>query len=141
MKKLLILCPVDFSESTEAAIGVAAELAKTNNAKIILLHVIEKDEKALSIDDSANRQFRERVRDRILDRNDIEFEHVTRHGDPAEVIIEYAKKNSVNRIVMGTRGVSGLKSMFVGSVAKPVMFGATCPVITVKLPLSNTVQR
>ena len=135
MKKLLILCPVDYSDSTEPAIGLAAELAKTNNAKIILLHVIESDEKAISIDESANHQFLEGLRDRILDRHEIKFEHVTRRGDPADVILEYAQKHSVDRIVMGTHDVSGLRRMFVGSVAKQVMSHATCPVVTVKLPL------
>jgi nucleotide-binding universal stress UspA family protein len=140
MTKLLILCPIDYSDSTEPAIGIAAELAKANSAKIILLHVIEPDEKAISIDDSANQQFKERLRDRILDRNDIEFEHVTRHGDPADVIIDYAKKNSVDRIVMGSHGLSGLKSVFVGSFAKQVMSDATCPVVMVKLPLLAAVK-
>jgi len=140
MKKSLILCPVDYSDSTEPAIGLAAELAKANNAKLILLHVIEPDEKAISIDDSTNQRFQLRLRDRILDRNDIEFEHVTRHGDPADVIIDYAKKHSVDRIVMGTHGLSGLISVFVGSVVKQVMSNATCPVVTVKLPLSTAVK-
>lgn len=140
MKKFLILCPVDYSDSTEPAIGLAAELAKANDAKLILLHVIEPDEKAISIDDSNNQRFQLRLRDRILDRNDIEFEHVTRHGDPADVIIDYAKKHSVDRIVMGTHGLSRLISVFVGSVAKQVMSGATCPVVTVKLPLLTAVK-
>jgi nucleotide-binding universal stress UspA family protein len=117
-----------------------SEAGGPNNAKIILLHVIESDDKAISMDDSSNHQFRERLRDRILDRNDIEFEHVTRHGDPADVILDYAKKNSVDRIVMGTHGLSGLKSVFVGSVAKQVMSNATCPVVTVKLPLLTAVK-
>lgn len=140
MTQLLILCPVDYSDSTEPAIGLAAELAKTNNAKLILLHVIEPDEKAISMHDSTNHRYRERLRDRILDRHDIEFEHVTRHGDPADVIVDYAKKPGVDRIVMGTHGASGLKSMFVGSVAKHVMSHAACPVITVKIPRSTTVK-
>jgi len=140
MTKLLILCPVDYSDSTEPAIGLAAELAKANNAKLILLHVIEPDEKAISMDDSNNHQFQERLRDRILDRHDIAFEHVTRRGDPAEVIVDYAKKHGVDRIVMGIHGASGLKSVFVGSVAKQVMSRASCPVVTVKLPRSTAVK-
>ena len=140
MKKLLILCPVDYSDSTEPALGIAAELAKANNAKIILLHVIEPDAKAISIDDSVNQRSKNRWRDRILDRNRIEFEHVTGHGDPADLIIDYAEQHSVDRIVMGTHGLGGLKNVFVGSVAKQVMSHATCPIVTVKLPSITAVK-
>lgn len=134
MKKNLILCPVDYSGSTEPAIGLAAELAKANSSKVVLLHVLEPSAKPLSIGESTDQQFQERLRNRQLDAFDVKYEHVTRRGNPARVIVDFANKHNVDRIVMGTQGRSGLATVLVGSVAKSVMAEANCPVITVKLP-------
>jgi len=134
MKKRLILCPVDYSVSTEPAISLAADLAQVNKSKVVLLHVIEPNGEPISMDQSNNQKFQERLRDQYLDLSDVEHEQLTRHGDPADITIEYAKKNDVDLIVMGTHGRTGLASLVVGSVAQKVMAHATCPVVTVKLP-------
>ena len=134
MKKHLILCPVDFSDSTEPAIRLAANLAQANKSKIVLLHVIDPNEKAMNMEDLQITQFQERVRDQYLVKNDVEFEHFIRHGDPADVAVEFAKQHAVDIIVMGTHGRTGLAGMVVGSVAKNVLAHASCPVVTVKMP-------
>jgi len=64
----------------------------------------------------------------------IEFEHVSRRGKPAEVIVDFARKRSIDLIVMGTHGKTGLARVVVGSVAQNVMANAPCPVVTVKMP-------
>ncbi|HXV46458.1 MAG TPA: universal stress protein [Nitrososphaera sp.] len=48
------------------------------------------------------------------------------------VIIEYAKKQHVDFIIMGTRGRSGAKKLLLGSVASAVMAHACCPVLLVR---------
>lgn len=53
-------------------------------------------------------------------------------GDPADVIIGCAKSRSADLIVMGTRGLSGLQGMFVGSVSHKVSQLADCTCITVR---------
>lgn len=53
-------------------------------------------------------------------------------GNPAEVIIEFAEKNDVDLIVMGSRGLSGLKELFLGSVSHYVVQKASCPVFIIK---------
>lgn len=137
MNKHLILCPVDYSESTESAISVAVDLAKVNHSKVILLHVVDPSGPPLSVGESSNHQFLERMRDQYLELNHVEFEHVNRRGDPADITNEFALKNKVDLIVMGTHGRTGLASVIVGSVAKSVMAGASCPVITVKMPVHS----
>ena len=47
-------------------------------------------------------------------------------------IVGYAESENVNLIVIGTRGRSGLKRMFLGSVASGVVTYALCPVLVVK---------
>ncbi len=53
-------------------------------------------------------------------------------GNPAEEITHYAGKNGVDMIIMGTRGLSSLKEVFLGSVSHKVLQLSTCPVLLVK---------
>jgi nucleotide-binding universal stress UspA family protein len=53
-------------------------------------------------------------------------------GRPAEVIVAAAKKANADLIVVGTRGLSDIKGVLVGSVSHQVMHLAACPCLTVK---------
>jgi nucleotide-binding universal stress UspA family protein len=61
-----------------------------------------------------------------------EVEVVVREGYPATVIEEEAQRLGADLIVIGTRGLSGLKHLLLGSVAERVVQRAPCPVLTVK---------
>lgn len=139
MKKHVILCPVDYSESTEVAISVAIDLAKASNSKVFLLHVIEPNVAAVSVRESLDNQFQLRLRKQYLEFYDVDYECMTRRGDPAEITIAYAQANEVDLIVMGTQGRTGLAGLLVGSVARKVMADANCPVVTVKVPSHHKV--
>ena len=140
MNKHLIVCPVDYSANTEPAISLAADLAQVNKSKVVLLHVIEQGGEPVSMAESHNQQFQVHQRDHFLNLSDVEFQHLTRHGNPAEITVDYAKQNAADMIVMGTHGRSGLASLVVGSVAKKVMAHASCPVVIVKLPALSSVN-
>lgn len=62
----------------------------------------------------------------------IEAECVVREGYPATVIEEEAAAHGVDLIVIGTRGLSGLKHLLLGSIAERVVQRAPCPVLCVK---------
>ena len=64
----------------------------------------------------------------------IEVETLAREGYPATVIEEEAERQNADLIVIGTRGLSGLKHLLLGSIAERVVQRAPCPVLTVKLP-------
>jgi len=51
------------------------------------------------------------------------------HPEPNEEILEFAAKNNCDYIVMGTRGLTGLKSMFLGSTSDYVVRNAEIPVL------------
>jgi nucleotide-binding universal stress UspA family protein len=53
-------------------------------------------------------------------------------GDPVYEIIGYAQKQRADAIVMGTHGRSGLKRLFMGSVAEGVLRCSPVPVLTVR---------
>jgi nucleotide-binding universal stress UspA family protein len=77
-----------------------------------------------------------RVRDELAARG-IEVETVVREGYPATVIEEEAARLGADLIVIGTRGLSGLKHLLLGSIAERVVQKAPCPVLTVKIPAAN----
>ena len=59
---------------------------------------------------------------------------MVREGYPATAIEEEAERRDVDLIVMGTRGLSGLKHLLLGSIAERVVQKAHCAVLTVKPP-------
>ena len=59
-------------------------------------------------------------------------EYVSVTGHPADAIVTAAKKAKADLLVLGTRGLSDLKGIVVGSVSHQVMHLATCPCLTVK---------
>jgi nucleotide-binding universal stress UspA family protein len=69
-----------------------------------------------------------------ISRKGIEVETVVREGYPATVIEDEAVRQNVDLIVIGTRGLSGIKHLLLGSIAERVVQKAPCPVLTVKLP-------
>jgi nucleotide-binding universal stress UspA family protein len=52
-------------------------------------------------------------------------------GDPASEILDYSNKNSVDLIIMATRGESGVMRWLLGSVSERVVLHASVPIITV----------
>lgn len=57
---------------------------------------------------------------------------VTADGDPAEQILHRAEKENANLIVMGSRGLSDLKGLLMGSVSHKVSQLSPCSCVTVK---------
>ena len=55
-------------------------------------------------------------------------------GTPSQVILERADALSPLAIVLGTRGLTGLRHLLLGSTAQRVVHGARCPVLAVRKP-------
>lgn len=144
-----ILVPTDFSDDAEAALQVAAELAKATGGRIHLLHVyhfpayvsatpeIPYNFPAEVYDDIRQlaaarvQKLEERMQaDGVSARSEIV------EGPPSERIVACAEREKADLIVMGTRGLTGLKHVFLGSVAERTLRHATCPVMTVKASAS-----
>ncbi len=53
-------------------------------------------------------------------------------GSPAEVILKYAKQHDVDVIVIGSRGLGGIREFVLGSVSHNVVQSARIPVLVVK---------
>ncbi|MFC5591572.1 universal stress protein [Sporosarcina soli] len=71
------------------------------------------------------------VEDKIKLKN-IAYEIKIFHGDPGPTIIEYANKEKVDWVVIGSRGLNTLQEMVLGSVSHKVVKRVDCPVLVVK---------
>lgn len=121
-----ILFPVDFSEPSVAMAPLVAALAKHFHAGLTLLHVLP----ANALDEH-----------RIQAQEDLSafawpnFAGMPTcqaivEGDPAEAILNYARDQQVDLIIMPTRGYGPFRRFLLGSVAERVLRDATCPVWT-----------
>ncbi|WP_082446808.1 universal stress protein [Cytobacillus solani] len=54
------------------------------------------------------------------------------HGEPGPTIVDYANKNGFDLVVIGSRGLSTLQEMVLGSVSHKVMKRVKCPALIVK---------
>ena len=59
---------------------------------------------------------------------------IMKRGDPRIVLEETARSEQADLVVVGTHGRSGIKKLFLGSVADHVVTHAPCPVLVVKTP-------
>jgi len=138
-----ILVPLDFSVHSMRALETAADLAKTFEAELVLMHayhlpplfgppeelVIPPDFAALVRDAAARRL--EKAAKQLEGRG---LRVSTRLTDlpPAEAIVGAAKEIGADLIVMSTRGLTGLKHLVLGSVAERTLRHAPCPVLALK---------
>lgn len=120
-----ILAPTDFSQNSSRAIQYACDLARDSDSTLHLLHVSKDD-----LDSTAREKRLERVGNAVDAPTELELETVKRVvvGNPSEAISEYAQDNTIDLIVMGTHGRTGLTHLALGSVAESVLREAPCPV-------------
>jgi len=77
---------------------------------------------------SARAELEPAVRDKA---SNLVIEDVAHHGEPATVIVEYVRDKPDCWVVMGARGLGGLKELFLGSTSDAVLHKAHCPVTVV----------
>jgi nucleotide-binding universal stress UspA family protein len=138
------LVPTDFSENADAALRVAADLARLHHAGVTLLHVHEPatfelpDGFVQSASSQLGRVFddyNERLaKDEAFLRSHGVHRAETRavSGEVVDEIIKYSSE--FDYVVLGTHGLKGLERLVMGSVAQKVLERATCTVIIVRRP-------
>ena len=139
-----ILCPVDHSECSYLALKYAISLALKDEAKLYLMHVIDSrlydtemyklsPYKLNEIDESKIRT--DLMKSLPEGTTDVlEVETIVVKGVPFNEIINAATEISVDLIVIGTHGRTGISHVMLGSVAEKVVRKAPCPVLTVRMP-------
>lgn len=139
-----VLTPIDFSPPSRMLIQYAQALAASYNAAIDLLHVIETPSFLKPITGLATlgdlapdvgakaESYLAHLRDEAATAS-VSIQAHLDEGQPAARIVHHARIHHTDLIVMATRGLSGMKRFFLGSVTERVVRAAPCPVLCVKL--------
>ncbi|MDP6924417.1 MAG: universal stress protein [Candidatus Scalindua sp.] len=137
-----ILCPIDHSDCSKEALKYAVTFAMKNEAKLLLLHVINIRSFNEALDGMSaqipNEETIEQLRVKLLEcipeeiRDDMDVEAIVTQGIPFAEIISTAKEKEIDMIVIGSHGRTGISHMMLGSVSEKVVRKAPCPVLTVR---------
>jgi nucleotide-binding universal stress UspA family protein len=137
-----ILVAVDGSEHSLKAVQYACAIGTPLGAEVVLLHVVPMLVSATPYHDTVSDQpfmSLQKVGEDILARaktitRDLNCEVIDliTQGDPAAKIIDIAKERNIDIIILGSRGLSGIKRLFVGSISDKVASHAHCPVMIVR---------
>jgi universal stress protein A len=131
-----ILCPVDFSPSSESALLHAAEHC-AGDVELIVLHVGNAGSGDRGTLLKEHLHHFSRYSD-ILSTFCCRVRFAIEYGAPAATIIDYAAKCGADMIVLGSHGASGIHRLLVGSTAESVMRHAPCPVLVLRSPENAT---
>lgn len=142
---------MDGSESSMKAADYAVMLAKQNGAQLIALNVIvsqlgyEYSAGAFGLvtpnaiknvldksKQEAQKWFDDIGKNAVANGVKLSTEVVASPTSVVPAIVDYAEKNKVDLIVVGTRGRPGFTKLLLGSVASGVVTYASCPVMVVK---------
>ena len=149
-----ILVPVDGSEHSSRAIKYATEIASKFNSKLTLLHAYfftlpvttspvlpEAPHYAVMTQESINVLSQKTKKDanqilvqatNLVKEKNVIVKSLLREGRVVPEIIKILETEKVDLIVMGARGISGIKKLFLGSTSEEVIKKANCPVLIVK---------
>jgi len=143
-----IFVPIDFSEHSARALEVAVGLARRFGARIELAHAygapmatLRPYGSAFPIDliDGVRNTARTRLDAEATRLREAGIEvssHLTKRT-PQQALAWLAGEVDADLVVMGTRGLSGLKQVLLGSVAHHMIREAPCPVMTVPEPVPS----
>ena len=137
IKKILV--PIDGSKNSLRGLDAAISIAKVTSAEITGLYVFylpfsagirftrkmkeEAQKKAVKAIEAAIKR---------VQRTGIEFKYKTGGGKVGEEIIRIAERGKYDMIIIGARGITGAKELFLGSVSNYVIHKSTIPVMIVK---------
>ncbi len=137
-----ILMATDGSAQAFKAVSYAIELAKLCNARITLLMVADLNQNVsafeqVSLSGYVPAELKIAAFQFLAELMHVIPAEIPAHtrveiGDPAETIVNVAEEEESDLIVLGSRGMSSLKTLFTGSVSRYVLKHAYCPVLVSK---------
>ena len=157
-----ILVAIDNSKNNQSVFDSAVSLAKaTTDAKIMLLHVLTENEAGYPvlptyayypmIDDQDLAVYREKLAEykkfsldllqsfaQKAKEAGVATEYTQLTGNPGRTICEFADSWQADLVIVGSRGLKGLKEMFLGSVSNYVTHHTPCSILIVR---SHTTER
>lgn len=140
-----ILHATDFSPASERALEEAIDLAKQNDAELLVAHVIEPvryvageefggPELYVRLEEITDQNAKASMKKLIekVENLKVKAKSLLLKGVAHEQIVSAAETRKADMIVIGTHGRTGFSKLFMGSVAGRVISTARCPVLTVR---------
>ena len=136
-----ILCPIDFSDPARAALQVVNELADDPSVHLTVLYVHDPTvagAEAIVFSNRSGSDVRREVREfatKVLTpalARAGTTTYVAAVGRPAQEILKVAKRRRCDLIVMGSRGLGGIRKLLLGSTTDGVVHHASIPVLVIK---------
>lgn len=139
-----ILVAVDFAASADQIVAKACDVARRNNARISLLHVVEYLPPIASeyepgfannwvLDENLMIEHAEQSLKDISKKHDLQNAELSvQMGTPKHEIQQYVKDHQCDLVVQGSHGRHGI-SILLGSTANAVLHAMPCDILTVKL--------
>jgi len=147
LKPTKILVPTDFSPDSDKALKQALDIAKQNNAKVFLLHVIGKHIQqsvdVYSIDYRVVQDMENQIKNSAIEKmekqlarfpqtQEIEIASTIRNGVAYEEILKEQEEKNIDLIVLASLGRTGLAKYLLGNVARIILKEAKCHVLLTK---------
>lgn len=142
--KKVLFC-TDFSDNSDWAFHYAFGIAKRDEGVLYILHVIpanpdhynlerclvksELDRIKATLREDREKMYNDRYLSQIKDKGNVRV--VTESGREDKKILEFAKKENIDIIVIGTRGRTGVEHLFIGSVAEKIIRHSPVPVFII----------
>jgi nucleotide-binding universal stress UspA family protein len=142
--KKVLFC-TDFSENSDCAFDYAFGIAKRDEGVLYILHVIPSNPDHYNLERCLTKKELDRVKatlkeDREKIFNDQYLSHirdqanvriVTKSGREDKKILEFAVKENIDIIVIGTHGRTGIEHFFIGSIAEKIIRHSPIPVFII----------
>ncbi len=138
----------DLSQNSDDAFPYALDLAKKYQATLYLVHIVEQPPQTGFVDLYVTEDIREKIKKErdLYVKNEIESRYIATMGNftdyeiiteesseaPYHPILEIAREKSVDLIILGTHGRTGIEKAIFGSVAERVCRRAHCAVLTIR---------
>lgn len=155
-----ILVAVDRSEQSQSVFNGAVSLAQTTGATLMLLHILTETEAGYPVlptyayypilDERDYATYQEKLAEykqwgidflqnlaNKAQEAGVKTEYTQLMGNPGRLICELATTWSADLILVGSRGLKGLKEMFLGSVSNYVTHHAPCSVLIIRTAIDN----
>jgi nucleotide-binding universal stress UspA family protein len=141
-----VLLATDGSEEARAAAGIAAELAERTGAELHLVHALPTDppmpypapfsrERSAALIEQAKRDARTFLADEAGRLEKEGFSGVQTHlrlGRPGQEIVKLSEELDADLVILGSRGLGGMRRALMGGVSDSVVRHAPCPVLVVR---------
>ena len=134
-----ILVPLDGSKNSEKALLHACDMSKNYKSRLILLYVVEKSIPINLLDRKEYLKILRKFGNKVLVKGKeittlqgVDSKIIMKEGNITNEIVNLAKKENCNLIIVGSKGLGATTRFFLGSVSNKLANNSPCSILIVK---------